>query len=60
MNASASGCRRIVVECLGPEPGGGHGFRFGELQSIIEYISITQLSIIIVLAMRQLFPTSIF
>ena len=50
----------IVVECLGPGPGGGHGFRFGELQSRKQHTPITQLPIIIVLIIKQLLPISIF
>ena len=50
--------RSIVVECLGPGPGGGHGFRFGELQSRTQHTPTTQLPIVIVLAMKQLLPTS--
>ena len=32
---------RHVVECQGPEPGGGHRFRFGELQSNTQHTPTT-------------------
>ena len=49
-----------MVEYLGPEPGNGYRFKFGELQSIKEYTFIIKFSIIIILAIKQLLPISIF